>query len=429
MRQLIISFFLIIGFFIVHAQEMTTPTLNYNALEKKLAKSDEDIKNPKKSTDPKTWFTRGELFQDINDVNTEFVRLGMGLSETKLFLSNPEEVRTVEEDGRVQEVYVYERINLVFENDVLVDWEETEVIHPDPLPEALASYEKALDLDEDGKLDKKIKDNLDRLKLQLEIKAIMGFNKKDYNSSLTAFENILRAGRTRVYEGLIDTIVIYNTALAARNAGNHQKAIEYFRQAIDLNYGGSDAYYLLKEEFMTIKDSTAAIRTLEEGYHKYPDTTLILIELVNFYLTTDNVEEGLKYLELAQEQEASNPSIYFAQGTLYEKLGEKEKAMDFYNKAIEVDPEYFNAYFNIGALYYNKAVEMYEEANLIENLEAYNEAKAKADEALKLAIPPMEKAYEINPEERAPLETLQTVYYRLQMMEEYEEVKKKLEEM
>jgi len=429
MRQFIISIFLLTGFLVSHAQEVTAPMLNYSALEKKLAKNDEDIKDEKKSTDPKTWFNRGELLQDINDVNIEFLRLGMGATEAKLFLKQPAEVQTVEEEGNVKQIYVYERINLIFENEVLVDWEEKQVIHPDPLPEAIAAYEKALELDEKVKYEKKIKENLDRMKRQFETKAIMGFNKQDYKSSLKAFENILRISETSVYEGYIDTIVIYNTALAARNAGDHKKAIEYFRRAIDLNYGGSDAYYLLKTEYIALEDSNAAIITLEEGFNKYPDTTLLLIEIVNYYLTSGNAEKGLQYLELAQEQEASNPSIYFAQGTLYEKLGEKERAMEFYGKAIEVDPEYFNAYFNIGALYYNTAVEMYDEANKIEDLKAYNAAKLKADEELKKSIAPMEKAYEINPDERATLETLQTIYYRLQMLDKYEEVKKKLSEM
>ncbi len=429
MRQLILSIFLITSFLISHAQEMATPTLNFDVLTKKLEKSNEDIKNPKKSSSSKTWFSRGELLQDINDVNTEFVRLGMGSTEAKLFLNEPKEVKTIEEGGVVRQVYVYDRIDLIFENDVLVDWDEKQVVHPDPLPEAIGAYEKALELDEDGKLDKKIKENFDRLKIQLESKAVMGFNKRNYNGALKAFEDIMRINNTRVYEGQLDTVIVYNTALAARNAGNHKKAIEYFRTAIDLGYGGSDAYYLLKTEYDSIHDPDAAIRILEEGYQKYPDTTLILIEIVNYYLVSGDAEKGLEYLELAEQQEATNPSIYFAQGTLYEKLGDKEKAMESYNKALGVDPNYFNAYFNIGALYYNNAVELYEEANKIEDLKAYNAAKAKADEELKKAIPPMEKAYEINPTERAALETLQTIYYRLQMLDKYEEVKKKLSEM
>ena len=85
MRHIFISVFLISAFLISHAQEMTTPMLNYSSLEKQLAKSDEDIKDPKQSVKAKTWFTRAELFQDINDVNIEFLRFGMPTSEVQLF--------------------------------------------------------------------------------------------------------------------------------------------------------------------------------------------------------------------------------------------------------------------------------------------------------------------------------------------------------
>jgi tetratricopeptide (TPR) repeat protein len=429
MKNLIISLLLIFSFVYAQAQETGTPTLNYGMLQKKLEKSDLAIKHPKKSVQAKTWFLRGELFQDINDVNIEFLRYGMSTMETKLFMKEPNEVKTVEEGGTVKQIYVYPRINLTFENDGLTSWEETEVIYPDPLPEALAAYNKALELDEKGSLEKKIKENLERLKKQFESKAIKGFNDGDYDASLTAFENIMEVSKSKVYEGYIDTIVIYNAALAAKNAGRHEKAIQYFNRAIDLGYGGSDAYYLLKSEYILVNDSNAAIRILEEGFKEYPDTSLILIEIVNYYLTSGDAEKGLEYLELAEKQETNNPSIYFAKGTLFEKSGNKEKALEAYNAAIAIDPNYFNAYFNIGALYYNNAVELYDKANALEDLDAYNEAKAIADNELKKAIEPMEKAYQIDPKEKATLETLQTIYYRLQMIDKYEEIKKKLSEM
>jgi len=429
MKNLIISLFLLFSFAYVQSQEPTTPTLNYGTLQKKLEQSNAAIQNPKKAGLAKTWFVRGELFQDINDVNTEFLRYGMSAMEAKLFMKEPTEVKTVEEGGIVKQEYIYPRINLSFENDALVSWKETEVIHPDPLPEALVAYNKTLDLDVKGSLDKKVKENLERLKKQFEAKAILGFTTGDYDASLKAFENIMEVSKARVYEGYIDTIVIYNAALAAKNAGNHDKSIQYFRKAIDMNYGGSDAYYLLKSEYAVINDSVNVIKTLEEGFSKYPDTSLILIEIVNFYLTSGDSEKGLAYLELAEKKESNNPSIYFAEGTLYEKSGNKEKALEAYNKAIAIDSQYFNAYFNIGALYYNNAVELYEAANKMDDLKAYNDAKAIADEELKKAIPFMEKAYQINPNERAAVETLQTIYYRLQMLDKYEEMKKKLSEM
>ena len=278
MKNLVISFLLLFCF--AYAKGQQTPTLNYGVLQKKLQKSDLAIKDPKKSAQAKTWFLRGELFQDINDVNTEFLRYGMSTMETKLFLKEPKEIRNEEEGGVVKQILVYPRIELTFENDALTKWKETEVLHPDPLPEALAAFNKALELDSvKHSLDKQVKIDLDRLKKQFETKAIEGFTDGNYAESLKAFENIMEVSKTRVFQGYIDTIIVYNAALAAKNAGQHDKAIKYFRKAIDLGYGGSDAYYLLKSEYVLVNDSNAAIRTLEEGFNKYPDTSLILIEI------------------------------------------------------------------------------------------------------------------------------------------------------
>jgi len=428
MKNLFVSFILLFCFIYAKAQE--APALSYDALKNKLEKSDLAIKDPKKSAVAKTWFQRGQLFQDISDVNTQFLRYGMTTMEAKLFLKEPTEVKNVEEGGVVKQVYIYPRINLTFENDALTSWQETQQIHPDPLPEALAAYQKALELDTvKHSLDKQIKVNLDRLKKQFEEKAIQNFSSGNYTASLTAFENLMEVSKTRLFQGYQDTIIIYNAALAAKNAGQHDKAIKYFRKAIDLGYGGSDAYYLLKSEYIIVNDSNAAIKILEEGFTQYPDTALILIEIVNYYLTAGNVEKGLQYLQLAEKQQSNNPSIYFAKGTLYEKTGDKEKALEAYYQALAVDPKYFNAWFNIGALYFNNAVELYDKANKIEDLKEYNAAKARADDELRKSIEPMEKANQIDPTERATLETLQTIYYRLQMLDKYEEVKKKLSEM
>jgi len=171
------------------------------------------------------------------------------------------------------------------------------------------------------------------------------------------------------------------------------------------------------------------LEALQRGFELYPDTSLILFELVNYYLAIGDADEGMRYLTLAQEKESGNPSIYFAKGTLYERMGEKEKAMEAYKESLVVDPEFFNSWFNIGALHFNNAVELYDVANTKEDLDEYNAAKEAADTELKKGIEPMEKAYELNPDEKATLETLQTIYYRLGMTEEYEAIKAKLESM
>lgn len=429
MKRFIIASILMAGFFSVQAQDLATPTLSYSALEKKLRKSDEAINDAKDKLKANTWFNRGELFLDIHEVNTEFIRLGMPSSEAKLYLKEPNETKTVEEDGKTYEYHVYDRITLIYENDLLHDYIETEVLHSEPLPVALDAFKEALRLDDKGKLKNKVREQLENLKRMAEADAIRNYIKNDYNKALGDFELIMEASKTDAYDNYIDTVIIYNAALAAKNAGNHEKAAKYFERSAEIGYGGSDTYYLLKNEYISLEDSTKALEALQRGFELYPDTSLILFELVNYYLAIGNAEEGMRYLTLAQEKESSNPSIYFAKGTLYERMGEKEKALEAYKESLEVDPEFFNSWFNIGALHFNNAVELYDIANTKEDLDEYNAAKAVADDELKLAIQPMEKAHELNPEEKAPLETLQTIYYRLQMDAEYEAVKAQLENL
>jgi tetratricopeptide (TPR) repeat protein len=429
MKRLILASIFIAGVFSAYSQEMATPTLNYSSLEKKLSKSDEAIKDAKDKLKASTWFNRGELFLDIHEVNIEFLRLGMPTSESQLYLKAPNETKTVEEDGRTYEHHVYDRVTLIFENDFLQDFIETQVIHPDPLPNALDAFKESLRLDEKEKLTKKVHEQLESMKRMAEADAIRHFSKNEFDKALGKFELIIEASKTKVYENYIDSVVIYNAALAAKNSGNHELAAAYFEQSADIGYGGSDTYFLLKSEYIALEDSAKALDALQRGYQVYPDTSLILFELVNYYLSIGDSDEGMRFLTLAQEKESGNPSIYFAKGTLYERMGEKEKAMEAYKESLEVDPEFFNSWFNIGALYFNNAVELYDLANTKEDLDEYNAAKAAADEELKRAIEPMEKAYELNPDEPATLKTLETIYYRLQMTDEYEAIKAKLKSM
>ena len=184
MKRFIISSILLGVILSVNAQELATPTLSYSALERKLNKSNEEINDEKDKLNPKTWLERGELFLDIHDVNIEFLRIGMPASEAKLYLNEPNEIKTVEENGRTFENYIYDRVTLIFENNVLQDFVETKVIHPNPLSEALSAFKEALRLDEKGKLNKKVQEDMERMKRMAETDAIRAFTKSDYDAAL-----------------------------------------------------------------------------------------------------------------------------------------------------------------------------------------------------------------------------------------------------
>lgn len=402
--------------------------LNYNALEKKLQKSDQTIQDPKKGSDPRTWIDRAKTFQDIFEVNTQMLRNSMPVHELKLFYKEPKEIKKVEMNNSVVDQYVYDRILVNVEGGNVKSWQETQVIHPQPLKEAYKSYMKAIELDKDGKQKKKITEGLKELKSKFEKQALNEYNLKDFGKSYEAFSSMVDISENPLVN-VADTVIIYYTGVTASEAGKNDEAIKYFKKALDLNYNSAQIYYDLNKAFVSKGDSAEGLNYLKQGFQKYPENVSILIELINYYLVRGQSSEALEYLAKAKTSDPNNKSFYFAEGTLYDKMGQSENAIKAYDQAIQIDPSYYDAYYNAAVVYYNTAVKMMEDAVNEQNNDKYIQKKAAAEEQFKKAIPYMEKASELNPKDVSPLETLKALYYRLKMNDKLEAVNQKLKEL
>ncbi|MGD9928790.1 MAG: tetratricopeptide repeat protein [Mangrovibacterium sp.] len=304
-----------------------------------------------------------------------------------------------------------------------------------PLQTSLESFKKALELDEKGRNANGVKINLTLLISDFTDQAVNAFTDNNYELALKSFESILDIESMPVMQeagqAAVDTVIIFNAGLAAYNAEKYDDAIKYYKEAAKYDYNGARTYELIASSYTSKQDTASALLTLQKGFEKYPENSSILVLMINIYLNANKVDDAMKYLELAIKQDPENGSFHFAQGSLYDKLGETEKAIKAYEKAIELKEDYFDAYYNLGAIYYNQGVKQVEVANAVptNQPDKYEEEKNKADEEFKKAIPYMEKASEINAEDTFSLESLKTLYYRLKMMDKFDEVNKKLEDL
>jgi tetratricopeptide (TPR) repeat protein len=302
----------------------------------------------------------------------------------------------------------------------------------DPLSVALESYKKALELDEADKFGKSIKIKLTLLTNDLTNQAVEAFQAEDFDKALKSFEQILDIQEIDIVKqdnpDAIDTVIIFNSGLAAYNAKNYEKAVKYYSEAAKHGYNGARTYGLVSESYMLMQDTVGALKAVQEGFEKYPTDNTVLTSMIDLYLKLDKTEEAMKYLNMAIEQDPNNVTYYFAQGTLYERFGEEENAVGSYTNAIKIDPTFFNAYYNLGALYYNKGVKQIEFANSVPaNDNAKYEAELKkADVWFEKSLPFMEKCEEINGDDAMTLESLKNLYYRMKQMDKYNAILEKL---
>ena len=310
--------------------------------------------------------------------------------------------------------------------------EEAKNLAADPLTEALKSYKKALELDEKGRFENSLKVKLTLLTNDLTNQAVEAFNNDDYAKALQSFEHILDIQEIDVIKrdnpDVVDTVIIFNAGLAAYNAENYDKAIEYYKEAAKHGYNEARTYSLIANAYQLKNDTLGALEALQEGFEKYPEDNTVLTSMIQIYLDMDKTEEAMKYLDMAIAQDPKNATFHFAQGTLHEKIENEQEAIASYKKAIENDETFFNAYYNLGALYYNKGVKQIETANSIPTSDnvAYEAELKKADKWFLEALPYMEKCHELKPDDNMTMESLKNLYYRLKDMENYNRMLEKL---
>ena len=445
MKKLITLVLIASAVITLNAQEGGTAPLllNYNSVKKKVDKSDEEIQDQKKNVKAGTWFDRGELFQDVFMLGLEQVSEGMQPNTLVLFYGEPLSIDTETVDGSLHETYNYEHIKYIFVNSALQEWIKVDPISEEPLTISMESYIKAIDLDEKGKLEKKIKDNLINLKNQLKREGVNYYYKEKYDKSLESFENVLTINNLDLFAGEFDTLMVQYSGIIAREiadkTGNkelYKKAIDYYTQLTKVNFGGPNTYLQIKMDYFAIGDTAKALEVLKEAYEKYPDTVNVVANIADTYIQMGAIDEGLEFMKKIIENTPDMAEAYYWNGRLLINQEEAEsidKAIESYKKAGELDPSIFYVWYDMGYIYYLQGADFYERAATEEDPGMQERLNEAGQEKYDAAVPALEKAYELNTENPSvkfeTLDLLQRIYYKLQKMDDYNRVKTLKENM
>jgi tetratricopeptide (TPR) repeat protein len=303
--------------------------------------------------------------------------------------------------------------------------------YSNPLAEAYAAYEKAIELDPKGGTKKKIIANMVYNSLALDFfnQASKRFEAKDYAGALDSFENQIKITESDKYAGIIDTGMYYNAGLAALNAKKYQNALGYFQKCIEMKYLKTTPYFQLYESYMGLGDTTKAESTLLNLLELYPDDKNVTLQLIDMYLKSSKYDEANKFINIAKQKDPGNFSLYFAAGIIYLNQNKFDEAIQELSKSIELKSDFFDTQYSMGAAYINKASDMFVRANDIMDVNKYTAAIEEAMAVFAKGLPYMEKAYELNPKDINTLTSLKELYYRLKQTDKYEKISKELSDL
>lgn len=285
----------------------------------------------------------------------------------------------------------------------------------DPLGEAYAAYEKAMELDTKGSTKKKIitQTIYNSLAVDLYNEGSTKFEAKDYESALKSFETQIKITESDKYVGLVDTGMYYNAGLAAINSKKFNDAIKYFQKCAEMKYLGITPYYQIYESYLGLGDTVKAETILHDLPKMFPEDKTITLQLIDLYIKSNKNAEALKYIDVAKKDDPNNYSIYYAAGIIYLNSDNFDPAIAELTKAVELKPDVFDTQYGCGVAYINKAAAMFQKANDIMDVKKYSEAIDEANTVYAKALPFIEKAYELKPDDLYNMKALQELYYRL----------------
>lgn len=261
-----------------------------------------------------------------------------------------------------------------------------------------------------------------------------------------------------------DQLFKYNAALSYHRGEKYDKAFATYKELIDEGYTGESTSWVAKEKetgkevtFNSKSDADTQAKlglvtgvkevktpSMEKELYlnalkalsgmskydqivetitaKYPQDSEIQTIAGNIYHKSGNEAKFLQKLIENTKIDPNNPVNYFNIGVIYMDQDKDEEALSYFEKAIQVDPKFKNAYTNI-ALIKVKPEKDYVEiinANLgtsAKEKKTYQEYTTKRKNLYVEIIPYLEKAYEIDKTSYEAASMLRKAYQAAEMFD------------
>jgi hypothetical protein len=231
-----------------------------------------------------------------------------------------------------------------------------------------------------------------------------------------------------------DTLNFNNACIAAAKSGKEELILEYNKKMIDAGLATPYNYESIAQVSLGKGDSNGALETLKKGRAAFPDDATLLTQETNLFLSSGRQQDALANLKLSIQKDPGNALYYFIIGNIYDNMAnpkdnsgkDLDKPANFmelfksaetnYQKAIELKPdnkEYlYNAHYNLGAMYnnYGGTVATHKIEKITDMAKYQKENEARAQQYYKLAIPHLEQALTIKPDDKVTMTALRKLY-------------------
>jgi len=278
------------------------------------------------------------------------------------------------------------------------------------------NFERAIDMDPTSK--KLISERVELISPAMTVGAGKEFDKGDYKAAITVYKANIDI---MTFCDLPDSIDHYNLAISYEKDGQIDKAKMQYQFCIDNNYYGGKSYIMLIGFLEKDGKQEEAKLLADKAFKAYPYQQELLIRMINRAIASEDYETCILLSKRAIQNDPDNDKLLYTLGTIYSDQGNFEQADKYLTMAQKINDYSFDASYQLAAIHMNRAIEIKQQADLLPiGDEKYDALKEEYMMHFRRALPPMERAHELNPNEEIVTKSLT----RLRMIVKRDDISK-----
>ena len=262
-------------------------------------------------------------------------------------------------------------------------------------------------------------------------------NSKEYDKAAAIFEDLMASG----YTGQVTEYYAVNAASGEEKKFENKQerdlvvlAKEYVKPSERLSESREN---LIREYLISIYSfqdkNDKALAMLDTALEQNPNDVKLLTSKSNIYLKMDKKDEYRAIIEKVLQIDPNNAELHYNLGVTADQQGDDATAVKYYNKAIELDPSYSNAYNNLGALILRKDATFVDQMNSLgtsnADFDKYEALKVERKANIRKAVVYMEKVLELKPDNLDIANNLLNLYQVLEDTNKADAMKAKIDAM
>ena len=170
----------------------------------------------------------------------------------------------------------------------------------------------------------------------------------------------------RIRQNINDGDLYLERSLIFEAGGDFQSAMADVDRALNINPEKAGYFVRQGELFLKTGSYNQAESSLIKASQIDRENLSSRLKLAEYYYYNRRFKEGMRYVNEALRIDMYNAEAYFLKGIIHENSGDTDLAISSYQTCVEQDPDYFEAYFQLGMIFASKrnplAIEYYNNA-------------------------------------------------------------------